>query len=239
MVRCRGVGIRRGGSAGCNNEASSRCDRDRCRACCSGCSYHEPLFKPTCGSKKRKRALDRTDIIEKLRLHESDFDERYDFVYTADGSQTRRRGGEQFVWPAGRSKLALNVSAHNKIDRDGHEWLDRDEGWPVAFHGTSGGDRDVIRDIIRNGFKVRGGESTARNGELFGSGIYCTPDPSFAAIYAADDPWHTDSGHVLEVVFQVRVRPGRYAEYSHKKGRCWVVERSQDIRPCGILFRET
>lgn len=157
----------------------------------------------------------------------------------SSSSRTRRRGGEEFLWPAGWSKLAINVSVlHKTIDRDGHEWLDRDEGWPVAFHGTSGGNRHVIRDIIRNGFKVRGGESSARNGELFGRSIYCTPDPSFAATYAAKDPWCTASGHVLEVVFQVRVRPGRSCEYTHKKGRCWVVERSKDIRPCGIPFRE-
>jgi hypothetical protein len=237
MGRCRGVGQGRGRR--CDNEASSRCHNDKCRACCPGCNHHEPLFKPTSSRKKRARALDRTDIIQQLRLNEGDFDGRYDFVYEDDGGRTRRRGGEEFVWPVGWTKLALNVTDNfNRTDSHGRDWLDRDDGWPVAFHGTSGWSKSTIRGIIRDGFKVRGGEASARNGEIFGSGIYCTPEPNFAASYAADEPWRTESGHTLEVVFQVRVRPGYFEEHEHRKGRCWLVPDSRDIRPCGILFRE-
>ena len=116
--------------------------------------------------------------------------------------------------------------------------MDRDEGWPVAFHGTSGDDWRAIKDIVRNGFKVRGGRRDALNGEVFGSGVYCTPEPDFAAHYAEEAPLNTESGHTLQVVFQVRVRPGCYRQHDHRLGKCWVVPSANDIRPCGILLRE-
>jgi len=197
-----------------------------------------------CAEHRQRRLIDfgREEIIDELGLADGHFDEEYDFMYEGDvssGSRKRMRGGEEFIWPAGWRKLALCVTKrYHSNDRDGNPWLDRDQGWPVAFHGTSGSHVRGIRDIVCNGFLPRGGESTPRNGEIFGVGIYCTPDPKFAAKYASDEPLVTSSGLKLEIVFQVRVRPGGYEEHAHKHGRCWVIKRKEDIRPCGILLRE-
>jgi len=61
-------------------------------------------------SRKRKRsqrALAREEIIDELRLREKDFNQKYDYVYEDDGAPRRSRGGEEFIWPAGWTKLAL------------------------------------------------------------------------------------------------------------------------------------
>ena len=137
---------------------------------------------------KRGRSDPRGDIIESLGLDEADFDERYDFHYDGSNGAVREcRGseGRAFYWPSGWRKLALSVSG--MYDR-GHvmgcdHWLDRRHGWTVAFHGTVG-DWRSIKDIVRHGFKVRGGASAPRNGERFGPGVYVTPDPEVAASYA-------------------------------------------------------
>lgn len=230
MVRCAG---RADADDRCPNTASLQCDNDCCRACCKGCSFHKE-FRFAGGQTSRcRRCLERDDIIDELGLRERDFNSQYDYVYRDTSTPCRRRGSENFIWPAGWKKLALDLSHHS-----GSSWLDRNDGWPVAFHGTSGDDADVIKDIVRNGFKIRGGSDKARHGEQFGPGIYCTPEPDFAARYAKNRPWETDSGHTLEVVFQVRVRPGSFTRHQHKYGDCWRVLSPSNIRPCGILLRE-
>jgi hypothetical protein len=225
----------------CPNDAGTRCSHHRCGKCCSDLSLR---LGTGCAEHRQRRLIDfaREEIIDELGLADGHFDEAYDFMYEGDvssGSRKRMRGGEEFIWPAGWRKLALCVTKrYHSNDRDGNPWLDRDQGWPVAFHGTSGSHVRGIRDIVCNGFLPRGGESTPRNGEIFGVGIYCTPDPKFAAKYASNEPLVTSSGLKLEIVFQVRVRPGGYEEHAHKHGRCWVIKRKEDIRPCGILLRE-
>ena len=225
----------------CPNDAGTRCSHHRCGKCCSDLSLRLGMG---CAEHRQRRLIDfgREEIIDELGLAHGHFDEEYDFMYEGDvssGSRKRMRGGEEFIWPAGWRKLALCVTKrYHSNDRDGNPWLDRDQGWPVAFHGTSGSHVRGIRDIVCNGFLPRGGESTPRNGEIFGVGIYCTPDPKFAAKYASNEPLVTSSGLKLEIVFQVRVRPGGYEEHAHKHGRCWVIKRKEDIRPCGILLRE-
>ena len=171
-------------------------------------------------------------------MRASDFDERYDFYY--DGSQPAkrvRRGKESrhFQWPRGWRKLALSVEG---LYRGGDRWLDRDNGWSVAFHGTVG-DRQAIKDIVRSGFKVKGGKSKARNGQLFGAGVYVSPDPEAAAGYAELEALETLDGERWYVVFQVRVRPGCYTKRWHDRDQayCWVVPDEDDVRPCGIMLR--
>ena len=225
----------------CPNDAGTRCSHHRCGKCCSDLCLR---LGTGCAEHRQRRLIEfaREEIIDELGLVNGHFDEAYDFMYEGDvssGSRKRMRGGEEFIWPAGWRKLALHVTErYNKNDRDGNPWLDRDQGWPVAFHGTSGSHVRGIRDIVCNGFLPRGGESTPRNGEIFGVGIYCTPDPKFAAKYASNEPLVTSSGLKLEIVFQVRVRPGGYEEHAHTHGRGWVIKRKEDIRPCGILLRE-
>lgn len=171
-------------------------------------------------------------------LQEGDFDERYDFEYDgSSGAVVDSRGseGRTFYWPRGWRKLALAVMGRY----ESNHWLDRHNGWSVAFHGTCG-DWRGIKDIVEHGFKVRGGALTPRNGELFGSGIYVSPDPEVAARYAEASPLTTYEGDSWYVVFQLRVRPGSYREHWHARDQayCWVVPDARDVRPCGILLRK-
>ena len=142
--------------------------------------------------------------------------------------------GRICVWPKGWHRLALKVrGVYSGCDA----WLEKSAaGWPVAFHGTRG-DPDVLKHIVSNGLRVRGGKTRAANGELFGKGIYCTPDPGFAAYYAGKQPLKIRDGLKVMVIVQCRVRPGSFSSHNHKKGACWVVQEG-DIRPCGILVRE-
>ena len=73
-------------------------------------------------SRKRKRsqrALAREEIIDELRLREKDFNQKYDYVYEDDGAPRRSRGGEEFIWPAGWTKLALVQGVVKGVPRFG------------------------------------------------------------------------------------------------------------------------
>ena len=109
----------------------------------------------------------------------------------------------------------------------------------MAFHGTVG-DWRGIKDIVENGFRIRGGAAAPRHGERFGPGVYCSPDPEVAARYAAAQPLPTYDHEMYCVVFQVRVRPGCYSEHWHDDDQChcWVARDPQDVRPTGILLRQ-
>ena len=136
-------------------------------------------------------------------MRESDFDEEYDFHYDASQPAKRVRRGKEsrhFFWPRGWRKYALSVKG---LYRGGDRWLDRDDGWSVAFHGTVG-DRKVLKDIVRSGFKVKGGRSEARHGQLFGAGVYVTPDPEQAASYAEEKPLETLDGEQWYVTESAR-----------------------------------
>lgn len=201
--------------------------------------YYANYSAPSGRSNKRGRSDPRRDLIESLGLNEQDFDERFDFTYDGqNGVAVESRGaeGRTFYWPRGWRKLALSVEG---VYESNH-WLDKNDGWSVAFHGTVG-DWRGIKDIVEHGFKVRGGKHAPRNGQLFGPGIYCTPDPEIAVTYAQmEAPLTTYEGDTYYVVFQLRVRPRSYNEHWHIQDQnyCWVVPDERDVRPCGILLRQ-
>ena len=123
----------------------------------------------------------------------------------------------------------------NKWDADA--WLDKDSGWHVAYHGTRGKPK-VLKSIVENGFKIRGGKRTARNGEVHGPGIYCSPVVSKAQQYA-DEALFYDSddkydGTGFLTVFMCRVKPGKYRV---EKDKIWRVTNPKYIRPTGILVK--
>ena len=217
----------------------------------------------------RQKVHWRRELVNSLGLDESDLDSEYDYEYSDTVTRTSHtRNGESFSWPAGWKKLGLDVSQYNQIDRRGNDWLNKRNGWHVAFHGTAGDNPSTIRDIVRNGFKVRGGRMHPRNGEAYGEGIYCTPEIDLATKYAK--PPLTIGGRSFEIVFQVRVHPGYFEEHINAKimkkrnphwssalaaRRIWVVEGgdapslrlpwpttgdcvSKHVRPCAILYRE-
>mmetsp|Transcript_106723 Transcript_106723/g.188998 ORF Transcript_106723/g.188998 Transcript_106723/m.188998 type:complete len:510 (+) Transcript_106723:42-1571(+) len=185
--------------------------------------------------KKRRKRQDaghlREALTKRCQLSEDDFDSRYDYVY--DDSSVHKfggmRGGSCYMPPVGWTKLALNVQ--NKYEPFG-KWLDKENGWPVAYHGTAA-EPTTIKDIIRGGLKIRGGKERALHGERYGSGVYCSPDVDFAMRY---------SDKLLEnemfIVFVCRVRPGKYRIEKPAGGsEQWIVQDEADIRVCAVLLK--
>eukprot|EP00929_Paragymnodinium_shiwhaense_P121071 TRINITY_DN93187_c0_g1_i1.p1 TRINITY_DN93187_c0_g1~~TRINITY_DN93187_c0_g1_i1.p1 ORF type:complete len:206 (+),score=22.94 TRINITY_DN93187_c0_g1_i1:57-674(+) len=177
-------------------------------------------------------------LKEKCDLSPKYFDPEYDYVYT--GKKARRlsgqRGGENYIPPAGWTKVALNVSKYEDEDAGkAGDWLRTDEeegGWPVVYHGTRAVPAN-IRSIIRKGFKLRGGRHKPHNGAKFGDGIYCSPDPEYAKRYAEDYPLSdSDEDEELLLVFMCRART--HVKTSNPK--VWLVQEPDDIRPCAVLF---
>lgn len=139
----------------------------------------------------------------------------------------------------GSDETSSDETSSDETSSDEDEWLDRDDGWHVAYHGTRA-KRCVIRRIIRSGLKIRGGRAAALNGTAHGEGIYCSPDVKHAARYAKV-PIEDDSGDELFIVFACRVRPGYYTKHTATKGRwkIWRVENPRDVRISGILMKES
>ncbi|CAF1481623.1 unnamed protein product, partial [Rotaria sp. Silwood1] len=104
---------------------------------------------------------------------------------------------------------------------------------PVAYHGTA--TTNAIK-ILRNGL-IAGGSNGVRvaNGAVYGHGIYLSPNPSHAGShsYARPTPYN---GRQYQVMFQMRIKNSSIAKHSRN---VWVCQNSQDVRPYGILFRET
>ena len=192
----------------------------------------------------RSTLLAAKDAYGSRVLRSRDFDAKFDYVYTAENCRKiyTRRGGTDYSPPLGCTKLGLRV-----LDKfSDNTWLDRDTGWQIAFHGTRARPADIA-SIIRDGFKVRGGHSKARHGEMFGPGIYCTPDVEFAKTYARGQPLPV-GGDSLMLVVACRVHPGRFIEQTYptsgltastvmRAGKpIWVVRKERHIRPFALLF---
>lgn len=171
------------------------------------------------------------DLRKKTGLLVRHFNPSYHYSYTSRNVKhmKRMRGGEGFVPPLGYTKLALTV---DKFPDDG--WLDKNDGWHVAYHGTRCRPC-IIKSIVLEGFKVNGGKGCAANGTLFGEGVYCTPNPEKAEQYAKDHFVSRDDEEYL-VMFLCRVRPRAYEVHTSKH---WLVKDPRDIRPYGILLKAT
>ena len=110
----------------------------------------------------------------------------------------------------------------------------------VAYHGTN---MEAVGYIVRDGLLVPGGESGigVRCGSRFGTGIYSSPDPEFAAMYAQrmgthyklllcaallGRPDEDDDYGPLEPQFDSRIADG---------GQQFVVFHRAQMLPCYVL----
>jgi len=126
-------------------------------------------------------------------------------------------------------------------------WLEEDGNpaeWAVAYHGTT---QEAVGPIADEGLQ-------AGWNNVWGVGIYCTPNVATAAVYADPVEIATDIGSkYMQVVFQCRVRGPEQPTYEdariqgyHEIGinnpdsyanDYWVVPRAENVRPYGILLR--
>jgi len=156
------------------------------------------------------------------RMFNQTFNEDW-FGKTAKDCQVERRGGVLYRPPYGWKRFALDVSKYGEDST----WMGmRGEPgeWAVAYHGTA---MDIIPLIIKNGFRVGGGQGAAytldvRTNRPVGSGVFCTPNITTVEIYAHGgydggseqrkmpqplaDP-ATGDKHTLLFALQCRVRP--------------------------------
>ncbi|CEM07820.1 unnamed protein product [Vitrella brassicaformis CCMP3155] len=148
----------------------------------------------------------------------------YDYIYegsTSDANkQDGKRGDEDFFPPAGCFKYAFKVPIGT--------WLDRDNGWPVAYHGTA---EAAVEGIIKKGLLINGGAATPPHGAACGRGIYAsqTLDRALGHAEAFKLSFHGN----VKVVFLVRVRPGSMSK--HCGGKVWVVDDEENVRVVAML----
>lgn len=163
----------------------------------------------------------RDEIIKVFNLPEHYLSGGYDWSYPAksDG-ETYQRGGIEYHPPWGFDKLALDWSGMTSF-------LDETQGWHVVYHGTS---PKSLRPILRHGLLIKGGQKTAKNGDVYGTGVYCSPYANYAKSYAKPKQVN---GVKTYPVLMCRVRPGSYTK---KTTSIWLVERVDGIRCFALLF---
>lgn len=189
----------------------------------------------------------RQAYVEEFFINEEQFfDPQFDFDFSnlSDSSECRR-GDELYERPKGWYRMALKVGGKYP---DGDTWLGtggwRNHSvpgeWPVSYHGTS---LDGAKGIIRSHYK-------AGNGQVYGRGIYSTPDihvaekEQFAKTFTSKT-----TGKSYKVILQNRINPKkrmicwtsdywliRVDEGTSDKEERQIVESS--IRPYGILIKE-
>jgi hypothetical protein len=150
-----------------------------CRICGRRYSDQDEFFRHFYAVHKtakinRSSALPLNQFRENLKsqygIAESDFEPSFDYHYENESRSTETRGGEIFITPSYCTKIALSVKT--KYPRD--SWLDKENGWPVVYHGTSA---DNAGSIIRKGLLMNGGNSSPSHGAVHGPGVYVSPNP--------------------------------------------------------------
>ncbi len=175
------------------------------------------------------------------------FDPKFDFDFTnmsESKSDECMRGDEPYKRPYGWMRFALKV--RDKYP-DGNAWLGtlgwRSRSvpgeWPVSYHGTG---LKGAEGIIQTHFK-------AGDRQVYGRGIYSSPDINVAENYAKDKTFTSQkNGKTYKVIMQNRVNPKK-REIMDKniwlvpipggtsaKQEKEIVESS--IRPYGLLLKE-
>ena len=154
----------------------------------------------------------------------------YDFRGIDDGNQKFYRGGLEYKRPCGWKRYALKVNGKYENDL----WLgssgkaNGDSEWAVSYHGTK---QEFYNSIYNNGYRPG-------HNNLYGVGIYCTPNIETAAGYATE--FTGDDGKRYKLVLQNRVKPSAIKKASDKGGPddYWYIEDGKDIRPYSICVRE-
>ena len=158
------------------------------------------------------------------------------------------RGGRPYFKPAGWVKFAVEAPMASCND------------WCVAYHGTH---VQNILPILARGLQRRGDHaSVVFHGQAHSEtnrSIYLSPSIEYAAFptYGLFFDDRTEEQHWLQVVLQVRVRPGSFAErpgtlggkrwpadlpfeqcFPGLEGLEWLVEDPADIVVTGLMVRE-
>jgi hypothetical protein len=188
-----------------------------------------------------------------LQINPRSFDPQWNRDYRVPGNcpQGEKRGSLPYYAPAGFIRFGLNVKGRR--DNGNDTWLGMSNvpgEWAVFYHGTK---RDSVAAITEN--PLHPGSCN-----VYGKGIYCTPNISVASGYATGISVKTHSGpKTYQYVFMCRANPRRICNcttspcpnasnpaYTLHKTTCtdyWFVNGDNNnyehIRPYGLLVRES
>ena len=138
----------------------------------------------------------------KFKINPNDLDPQFNFDFSKikDIGEKYYRGKMDYLRPYGWKRIGLNV----KDKYENNDWLggtngnsrkqSTDKEWAVSYHGTA---KEFVNPIVDEGYKLVKGKRF-----LYGKGIYSTPQPSVAALYAKDFKY---KGKNYKVMIQNRV----------------------------------
>ena len=166
-------------------------------------------------------------------LDDDVLDPQYNFDFTdlEDDGSVFTRGDREYIRPYGWNRIALNV----KDKYESTVWLGGTRGgirtarvqgeWPVSYHGTK---RRFAQQIASTKYDLAKGERFK-----YGRGIYSTPDPEIAEMYAQEFKFQ---GKRYKVILQNRVN---MEDTEHVEEEDYYVTKDENnIRPYGILYKE-
>ena len=155
----------------------------------------------------------------------------FDFTNLTDDGKSYKRGGYAYHRPYGWKRVALNV----KDKYAGVEWLGGISGrgrtssergeWPVSYHGT---EKKLAEKIAFENYDLKKGKRFK-----YGRGIYSTPDPSIAELYATEFEYGKERFKVI-IQNRVNMQDTKFVAAS----KFFVTESEDNIRPYGILFKK-
>ena len=160
-----------------------------------------------------------------------DPDYDYNFANEIDDGKVYIRGGEVYSRPYGWYRYALKVLDKYEdniwLGKSGTRTASTAGEWPVSYHGTS---KKGAEGIASEGYDINRGRRF-----LYGRGIYSAPDLSYVERYYATE--FRNGGKEYKIVFQNRVNPDKLRK--EFRDQYWIVSDNSDIRPYGILVKET
>jgi hypothetical protein len=187
-----------------------------------------------------------------LQINPNTFDPRWNRDFRIDGNcpKGESRGCQPYHPPAGWMRYAMKVSGRFT---DGDTWLGMSNGpgeWCIAYHGTKS---HLVESISRTSL-----HPGPNNG--YGLGIYCSPNVNVSEVYTDEIEIPTRTGtRKCKYVFMCRVNTRSihhcttspcpdatnpaYTLHMTTYTDYWFVncqnEGYQNIRPCGLLVKET
>jgi hypothetical protein len=128
---------------------------------------------------------------------DSEFDHSLDCEYLDNFCHVEPRGPYNFFRPSKCTKFPLKKAA----------WVFADPKYRTSYHGTASCN---VRSILRHGLVPAGEQAGGqlirkKNGEKLGYGVYTSPSPMYAQLYAPLECWR---GKYVQTVLMVR-QPAR------------------------------
>jgi hypothetical protein len=132
-------------------------------------------------------------LNERQFCDDSEFLHQYDCTYLDNLCDTEERGGRNFFRPTNCSKFPLKRAAP----------IYRDPSYLTAYHGTPSANIPSILKygLLPAGWDLGGFVIPQRCGAALGPGVYTSPSPLYAQLYAPVEQW---GQYYVQTVLMVR-----------------------------------